>query len=282
MGLIVPGYYGNAFAISGTGAAFLSASTLMADGRPSQVTRCRYLSTAPAIGSFARITVTLTDPDGGTLKWGAIGVFGITNLPVGLKVVFNGDTGNPVTLAKCPTGGNMAVYIPAAVVTANTVTIDFYNDVAGVTALLANALFEIGEIIVGQRWIAKDGVQADWKLKIVDPGVIRDSGDNQPNKLMKLPYRIGTLNTVWMDWNETYGVPAVNPWNLQDLLIMLAKSNRLMIIPRWRTTLGSITPDKPSIVATAAIGTLTATADIENQGGVYFRQQWTFREFVHG
>lgn len=280
--MFIDGYYGHTFAISGTGAAFLSTSTLMQDGRPSQVTRCRWLSTAPNTANFVRITINLTDPDAGTIKIGGVGVFGITNLPLGLKVVFNGDTGNPVTLAKCPTGGLMAVYIPSAVITASSITVDFYNDVSGVATVLANATFEIGELIAGQRWYPKDGVQADWKLKPVDPSVIRDSSDNQPNKLIKVGYRIGTLNSSWLDWNETYGTPVVNPFNLQDFNFRMAKCTRALIIPRWRTTLGSVTPDKPSIVATAVIGMLTQMGDIENQGGVYFRQQWTYREFSHG
>lgn len=280
--LILLDCYAHSFSIGGSasGSAFLSDSGFLADGRPSAVTRCQWIGGAQTIASYTRITSTLTDPAGGTPSVGGVAVLGISGLPVGLQVVFNGDSAHPVTLTKSPSGGLMAIYIPATPIASGTITIDFKNNVAGATAVAANAAFEVGEILCGQKWTPTFGISEGWSVALDDPSTTRSSANGQGYKLMRMPRRTGKYTLAYADWVAAYGVPAGGALNLQDLSFVLATSNRALFAPRWQS--GSGTVDQDALNATAIFGEPASIGEITNVNGVWFQTSATISEVAHG
>jgi hypothetical protein len=279
--LICPDTYTHSFAMSGTGAAFITSSALLADAKPSQVTRCRWISGTQTTSSFTRITVSLVNPAGGTPVIGAVIVKGISGLPLGLKVVFNGDTTHQVNLALCPSGGLEAIYVPAATFSASSFTIDFYNNVSGATAVAASALFDVGEIMAALRWVSPFGMQTGWKPQWVDPSIQKNMGDNSNGKVARVPYRTLSIALSAVDWDNAYGTPSSGQMNLQALGKTLAKSSRCLVMPRWQLT-GAI--DQTVINAVALFGGVVPNGigALENDKGVWFKQTYQFREYPHG
>lgn len=278
--LICPDTYGHAFAISGTGASFLTSSAYLADGKPHQVTRCQWISGTQTTSSFTRITVTLTNPAGGSSSVGAIIVKGITGLPAGLRVVFNGDTANPVFLTACPSGGLEAIYIPSSVLTITSFTVDFYNNVSGSTAVTASAIFQVGEIMGALRWASPFGMDADWKMQWVDPSIQKNVGDNSAGRIARVPYRTLSIALSVVDLTNAYLSPA-GQMNLQALGRVLAMSSRVLVIPRWQT---ANVLDQTIVNALAIFGGVlpNGIGALENDNGVWFKQAFQFREYPHG
>lgn len=230
------------------------------------------------VSSYTRITATLTDPAGGTPSVGGVAIMGITGLPVGLKVVVNGDNAGSVNLAECPSGGLMAIYIPSTPIASGTITIDFKNNVGGSATVAANAAFEVGEILCGQAWSPAFGINEGWSVSIDDPSTSR--GPAQGYKLMRLPRRTGKYTLTYADWDNALGTPPGGQLNFQDLAFVLAGSNRALALPRWKTSAGAI--DQAAINATALFGEPAAIGEITNVNGVWFQTSVTFAEVVHG
>lgn len=280
--LILLDRYTHAFTIGGSasGAAFLSDSSLLADGRPSAATRCQWIGGAQTTASYTRITATLTNPAGGTPSVGGVAVLGITGLPAGLQVIFNGDSAHPVTLTPSPSGGLMALYIPATPIASGTITIDLKNNVSGSTAVAAAAVFEVGEVLCGLKWTPAFGIEEGWSVALDDPSTTRTSANGQGYRLMRVPRRTGKYTLAYADWTAAYGVPAGGALNLQDLSFVLATTNRALFAPRWQTTSGSV--DQAALNATAIFGEPAMIGEITNVNGVYFRASATIEEVAHG
>lgn len=280
--LILLDRYMHTFTIGGSasGADFLSDSSLLADGRPSAATRCQWIGGAQTTASYTRITATLTNPAGGTPSVGGVAVLGISGLPVGLQVVFNGDSAHPVSLVQSPTGGLMAIYVPATPIASGTITVDFKNNVGGSTSVAASATFEVGEIMCGQQWSPGFNIDEGWSIALEDPSMTRTSANGQGYKLMRMPRRVGKYTLDYADWTATYGVPAGGVLNLQDLSIVLATSTRALFAPRWQTPAGAV--DQAALNATAIFGEPAMIGEITNVNGVYFRASATISEVAHG
>lgn len=283
MSLIAPGTYDHSFAIGGSaaGSAFITDQAHLADGQPSVATRMRWIGGGQTAASFTRITVTLSNPAGGTPVVGAIGVFGVTGLPLGLQMVFNGDTAHPVLLVENPSGGLMAVYVPATAITSSTITIDYYNKVGVTSPVAPSALFETSEILCALRWTPPFGIKRSWSNKPNDPSMVRRPS-GQPRKLMMLPKRTLKVTINNLPWVYTYGAPPDGSMNLQKLGFVLAKTDRCIVIPRWKTSAGAV--DQAAIDALAMFCTLqdNGLGEIGSVNGLRFNQDLQFEEWPHG
>jgi hypothetical protein len=185
--------YGNytltfAIASSGGGAAFLSSSTVMNDGRSGIVCSMTWDTGAQTTSTTVTITVTISDPLDATAPIGVVGLCNVTGLPAGLQCTVNGVV---QTLTKGARDELCAWWLPS-MSASNTLQIVLKNnDGAGGHPVLAGATFGIGEIFVGRALAVPTLVNAGTQQQsdLQDPTAYQRSNGGQLWQVMRKPFR---------------------------------------------------------------------------------------------
>jgi hypothetical protein len=190
--LIGYGNYTMSFAItgqSGSGAAFLTPSSALADGRTGTVTAIRWTNGTQNISSYVQITATLTSPLDGTAKLGVAGVCNVIGLPVGTRLEIAGISQRLVY------GERRELSAWALPGTSGSLVIRIYNDVNGAATIAAAAEFAIGEIFAGRCISLCTLADSSPSDTLTDPTSSRRSEGGQLWPLMRKTYRSvsGTL-----------------------------------------------------------------------------------------
>lgn len=183
------GNYSLSFAIasSGAGAAFLTSANGLTDARTGSVTSMSWATGTQTTASTVTLTVTISDPLDSTAAIGVVGIANVQNLPLGTKVVVNGVTQRLTAGARGDLG---AWWLPN--ITGNTLTITFYNDVAGSVsgAITAGMTWGIGEIFIGRAISLPTMVGSTAPTSdLNDPTAFTRSSGGQLWALTRKPYR---------------------------------------------------------------------------------------------
>jgi hypothetical protein len=196
--LIGYGNYEITFAItgqSGTGAAFLTDSGALNDGRTGSGASLRWTNGTQNTSDYVQITATLSSPLDTVAPQGVVGVCNVQGLPVGTKLDIAGVTQRLVAGERGELG---AWALPFA--TGNTCVIRIYNDVNGTSPIVPAAEFFIGEIFVGRVVDLCTLIFNSPTSDLVDPTSFQRSAGGQLWQTMRKPYRtagatLGTFST---------------------------------------------------------------------------------------
>lgn len=156
-----------AWTVLGTGAAFLTNSARLTNGRPTSPTRIQWLSGAQTTSSVLRLRGSWV-ASGATPRLRLAGIIG-TTLPAGLRIVASTYSGgnwslNPVEGVVVERADGVRVcwfHFPEVGYTADGVQFAIYNDRGGFTALTAGQSVDFGEIWAGptEEWRIRPTVQ---------------------------------------------------------------------------------------------------------------------------
>lgn len=210
--LISYGDYTLSFAItgqSGSGAAFLTPSSAMADGRTGTVTAIRWTDGTQNTSSYVEITVTIADPLAATARQGVAGVCNMS-LPAGTRLTCNSVTQRLVAGAR---GERSSWWLPAT--DSNTMVLRIYNDVNGSSPIVAASEFANGEVYVGRVVSLCTLAQSSPSAQIQDPTGYSRSDGGQLWQLMRKPYRqvqgtLGRFTTTQAKGGLASDIPAVD------------------------------------------------------------------------
>jgi hypothetical protein len=186
--LIGFGNYALTFAItgqSGSGAAIITPSSDMADGRTGTTTAIRWTDGTQNTNSYVEFTVTIADPNSGTARQG---VFGVCNcsLPAGTRMaIVPGSYAQ--RLVAGARGERSAWWLPAD--NSNTLVFRIFNDVNGASPIVAASEFSIGEIFVGRVVSLCTLAQSNSSTDLSDPTAYNRSAGGQLWQLMRKPFR---------------------------------------------------------------------------------------------
>jgi hypothetical protein len=220
-----------AWTIHGTGAAFVTASSYLSDGRPGLPTRITWLSGAQTTARYLTLRAEWSD----ALDVRVLALVGVT-LPVGTKIAVSVDEGSPsapITFAYTPRvvrfpGGSRGVFIaiPEAQVSPVTaVEIHIYNDVNGVASIAAGASIDIGEAFVGAAYDVPIRPSPTWKPN--DPSLTRRSESSQPWPVTRLPFRTFACEIVPRTEDQAWGT-------LDELVADIGGAQPIVVIPSER------------------------------------------------
>jgi hypothetical protein len=187
------GAYALSFAItgqSGSGAAFLTDSAALADGRSGSGTSLRWTNGIQNTSSYVEITVTIVSPFGEAApSKGVAAIINAQGVPHGLKTVIGGITQR---LAYGPRNELCAWVLPRA--TGTTLVIRLYNDDGTVTPpIAAAATIALGEIFVGRLIKINTLINSSPGRTPQDPTASTRSAGGQVNELLRKPWwQVGT------------------------------------------------------------------------------------------
>lgn len=193
------GGYTLTFAItaqSGSGAAFLTSSAALADGRSGSGTLLRWTDGTQSTSSFVEITVTISSPFGeASPRQGVASFINVQGLPWNTKTIIGGTGGvGGVTqrLAYGPRGELCAWAFPFA--NGTTLHMRIYNDQgSGAHTITAAGTFAIGEIFVGRVIDLPTLVYSNPSRAPQDPTAFQRSAGGQLWQLMRKPWwQVGT------------------------------------------------------------------------------------------
>jgi len=181
--------YGNlqlTFAVtgqSGSGAAFLTDSAALNDGRTGSGATLRWTNGTQSTADYVQITATLSSPLDATAAQGVVGVCNVQGLPEGTKLVIAGVEQRLVAGERLELN---AWALPFA--TGNTCVIRIYNDVFGTSPIVAAAEFFIGEIFVGRVISLCTLLNSSPSSDLTDPTAFQRSAGGQLWQTMRKPY----------------------------------------------------------------------------------------------
>jgi len=184
---------------SGSGAAFLTDSAALFDGRAGSGTSLRWTNGTQNTASYVEIAVTITaNPFGeASPRKGGAGLVNVVGVPYNLKTVIGGITQR---LRNGPRGELCAWVFPEA--NGTTLVIRLYNDDGtGTPPIAAAATIGIGEIIVGRLINVCTLINSSPGRAIQDTTVQQATAGGQLNELMRKPWwGVGTpLGRFTMD-----------------------------------------------------------------------------------
>lgn len=171
---------------SGSGAAFLTDSAALFDGRAGSGTSLRWTNGTQNTSSYVEITVTITaNPFGeASPRKGGAGLVNVVGVPYNLKTVIGGITQR---LRYGPRGELCAWVFPAA--NGTTLVIRLYNDDGTITPpIAAAATIGLGEVIVGRLIKINTLINSSPSRVIQDTTVQSVSAGGQLNELMRKPW----------------------------------------------------------------------------------------------
>lgn len=201
------GYGSNnlAFAIagSGSGAAFLSDTAQLSDGRTGAATAIQWISGAQTLASYVQIIVTIS---GGLDTVPVQGVVGFCNcsLPEGTKIQIGSVVQRLVAGSR---GERSAWAMPFA--TGSTLTIKIFNDVNGVASIGAGSTFTLGEIFVGRVIDLPSLIFGGERSRtLIDPTADRRSSAGQNWPIFRKPYYRVAAKIGYYSRAESQGLAA--------------------------------------------------------------------------
>lgn len=242
LGHSMPAVTAVSFSASLSGGGFLGGTQDgLYDQAPSRVARLSWMSTAGGTDAELRFTLQFT----GLSRVRLVGLLGVT-LPPGLLVVaelFDGATqisgASEILRALPPANARGAWFIFSDnVAPCDRVRITFYNDLDGSTAIAANQIFEVGEVV------AMDAVDielgSDWSIAPVDPSDVRYTRDSQAAINQRDLYRLftGTLTVQPFEGAFSDGLPGAQ--DLVGLQAALSGDRRCVAIPRYKFPTGLV------------------------------------------
>lgn len=181
------GGYTLTFAItgqSGSGAAFLTPSSNMADGRTGTVCALKWTDGTQNTSSYVDITVTISSPLDTVARQGVAGICNVIGLPEGIRVTIGGKVQDLVAGAR----GELSSWVlPAA--NGNTMVIKINNNVSATSPIVAGQEFAIGEIFVGRAVSLCTLAQSSPSSDLNDPTAYSRSAGGQLWQLMRKPFR---------------------------------------------------------------------------------------------
>jgi hypothetical protein len=202
------------------------------DQRQGAQTQLAWVAGAQAIGTTGSITVGWSTP----IKMRVAAAINIDGLPAGLKVTVGlatseggaGDTNVKTTTIKALNNGSKGVYVawPEGVDAIYGFTMTFFNDVAGATAVDAEAEFTIGELWGSEAF--KIDIKPDWSFGFVSGSVTNVSVSGQPSDSIALPRRQLTVQTAHL---ENFSDSFIIENSLDRVRYVLAQNNRTLITP---------------------------------------------------
>lgn len=172
---------------SGSGAAFLTSSAALFDGRSGSGTILKWTNGTQTVASYVEITVTIVSPFGeASPRQGVAALVNVQGVGVaaGLKTVIAGITQR---LAPGPRGELCAWVFPRA--NGATLVLRIYNDNGTVTPPLAAAQsLGLGEILVARMVNIRTLINSSPSRQIQDTTVQQVSAGGQLNELMRKPW----------------------------------------------------------------------------------------------
>lgn len=255
---------------SGTGAAILTSTSQLVDGRPGTLTRCQWISGSQTTSSVTRLR----------LDWSTgfvPGLVGLSNLslPVGtlISARYRRSTDSAGTYPYNPTAYNATqrivegpfgertwwTLLQAGATAIVGVEFQFWNDVNGSASISASSTFDIGEAWISPttEFDAAPGISID----DTDPTTINYTPTRQPYAVPGTPYRQlqFRLRTASQDdWFAIY----------RPLLARLTGGEVAAYIPRYQDTSGAF--DADLLHSYAMLGTLQRLPGMSHRAGPWF------------
>lgn len=170
---------------SGSGAAFLTDTAGLFDGRSGSGTSLRWTDGTQTTSSYVEITITSTSVLGETSpRQGGAGLINVQGVPYNLRAVIGGVTQR---LRYGPRKQLCAWTFPSA--NGSTMVIRLYNDDGTVTPpIAAAATIAIGEIIVGRLINIRTLINSSPGRALQDTTQTQVSSGGQLNELMRVPW----------------------------------------------------------------------------------------------
>ena len=288
-----------AWAISGTGASFVTSSSALTNGRPADPTRITWLSNpSPAITDYVTLTGTLTPSLAAPRCAGFLLPNISTAVPAGVKIVVTAKLSG----GSVPLNGNSAIQrtqllpngaaaswflFPFTTGAIDTIIFQIYNDLNGATWAAASQYVDLGELWIGDA--AEFPLVQDAVVEVQGGLLQRQSHNNQAWPLMVQPFRMLTANLVPM----TEAI-AIGPWpygsptadDFQTVCDAISTQLASVLIPLY-VTLGSITLNVPTINGStidvqrlhrsAQLGVINSPVKLQGNNNTYFTSP-----IVHG
>lgn len=281
IGYSMPAIASLALTSTQAGAAFLgTTSDGLTDTLPARVARLQWMTAAgQVLADNLRLSLRLS---GANQAYRAVCVLGLT-LPVGTQIraeLYDGHTGSTLVggittrAVQISDGSTGAWFVwPSTVAASNRLEIVIYNDVLGVAAIAAGAVFEIGEIAVMPALEIQ--VESDWSDDLVDPSESALTRDSQPATVGRLAYRKieATLSADGAAAARGGGLAGGMDWS--KLRRAFEADGRVMAIMRWRNDALAI--DLAWVAQTALYGT-ARMSPIQHLGGDVYSAAVTFVE----
>jgi hypothetical protein len=277
------------WAIAGTGASFVSASSILTNGRPADPCRIQWLSGAQTTSSTVTLTATLATAI--VPRCAAVLLPNLsTAIPAGVKITVSGKLG----ASSVPLGGNAltqrtvtlpngatAIWFvfPLGLSAIDTLIVTIYNDANSATWATASQFVDLGEVWVGKGADFQVAQDPDESLQ---GGVLqRQSRNNQAWALLQAggnPFRVLTVNLQPM----TEAV-AIGPNSAQDdfetVRYQLATASACVLIPAYlargnspnnvpNVTSGTISAQR--LHRSARLGVLDSPPSMKGNGSRYY------------
>lgn len=269
---------GGIWSLSGTGAAFLTSTANLADGRPDTVDRLQWLSGAQSTSSVLRLRCEFDD---------AIvpGMVGISNcsLPVGtlIRARYRRASDPVGTYPYNPAAQNEGqrliqgvrgertwwVVLNPGATPVKGVEYQFENNVGGSAVIPASSTFELGDVII----VATDEVviDKDWSDEWVDPTVTDFSWSRQPYSKPGTPYRVLNFQLPLRHQKKYFGdATAPSLLDYEELVAKLDRGQRCVYVPRWQNPDGTFA--EGLLHRTARIGIATKLPKFNHRAGPNF------------
>lgn len=275
---------------TGSGAAFLSDSAYLFDGKPSTLTRLRWTGGAQSTASFTGIQFSLTnsgDTSPADVPYGVVGILN-TSLPDGLVVeVRKGATIGTLlgsSVMRENDNGTTSAWLIFVNEPSSSVPTDilFLNDSGGAVALAPSVEFTIGEIFVGNA--SKWRMKRNSTISFANPGKVRISSDGTNWPIMKASPENIQLNLAPIAQKQAFA-SANAAIDMKSLCKSIFNSDVVAVIPfeNFDPALYGLPaqPYDPAIISkTAYLAQLTQPPTIRGNGQQYYDVAMSFQESI--
>jgi hypothetical protein len=292
---------GITWTLTGTGAAFVGAQSLLTNGRPGDPCRMQWLSGAPGTGQSLVLTSSVFAPSivarCAALLLPATSTANVS-IPANVAVTAAGKLaggavalgGNALTATTVVLpNGAVAVWwvFPPAPIDQLVVTIPNTNG-AAVWATSSQCTFDLGEIWVGKG--ADYAIKQDMEEQLMGGLLQRQSHNNQAWPLQVQPGKGYTVNLVPM--SETIAIgpnPAQDDW--ESVAYAISTQPAVVMIPRYMkrgsgpvangqppSTITGATIDAQRLIRSAKLGVMDGNLKTTQAGDIYLTASAQFGE----
>lgn len=194
-----------AWSLLGTGAAFLTSSSRLTNGRPNSPTRIQWLSGTQTTSSVLTLRCNITGDEQSIRMAGLVG----TTLPVGTKVVckrlfsLSWTDSQQQRVIERPDGVRVVwFYFDPLTYPYRGFEFEIYNDVNGSADILADSTFDIGEAWAGEasEWCIRPTYQSDREQF----SKYKQSLGGQPFRVTRRSANVSQLEFTPLDYDSVF------------------------------------------------------------------------------
>ncbi|WP_430391066.1 hypothetical protein [Dyella sp. 20L07] len=265
-----------AWSLAGAGAAWLTDSDALTNGRPAAVVRLQWLTGAQTTASV----LTLRGTWAAALTPGMVGLVGLS-LPIGtlITLAFRRPTDAGYTyqagvyqqrVTQLPDGSRCAWFLLADGLDP-VIGIEYRiaNDVSGAALIPADSTVNLGEAWIGTTIDVPH--EASWTRGIVDPTTVRRSKGGQLFGVPAKTWRSLSVRLSASPLSEVSG-DGLQGTDWEQIEGELAAAGRCVVVPRWRGQTADY------LQRTVLFAVASKQGDVEHLAGNLFSRDYTFEE----